>query len=249
MAKPEGWGLSGGRMEFPNPVSITVKNLTFNSSGQMLLVRERFVESKDQETQKNFEEALIDMGKLIAFLRSKRSNITWDQINYLLNTVIPKSKNFLDTIKALFIPKNETGDWKIDPALAHDWDQSSERNKVILTAIREELEETGLLIRPEPMVDIPVGTNHKIVICYTTEVISGKLKEQSKEIYETAWFPLSQLPPTPDENEDIPRPETMYWKHKNIYIPQALMALRKRGLELPCAAEEVDAFLASRPKR
>ncbi len=248
MSKPEGWGLSGGRMEFPNPVSVTVKNMTFDPSGRLLLVRERFIESKTQETQKNFEEALIDMGNLIAFLQSKRSNITWDQINHLLNTAIPKPNRFMNMIKALFI-KGETGDWKIDPALAHDWDQDSERNKVILTAIREELEETGLLIRPEPIVDIPAGANHKIVICCTTEIVSGRLKKESKEIYEACWFPLSQLPPTPDENEDVPRPETMYWKHKNIYIPQALMALREKGFALPCVAEEVDAFLASRPKR
>lgn len=248
MAKPEGWGLSGGRMEFPNQPSITVKNLTFDANGRILLVRERYIKSKPLVTDKTFEEALIDMGKLIALLQSKRSPIKWEEINYLLNTVIPKPRRFFGMIHALFIG-NKTGDWKIDPALAHDWNQDSERNKIILTSIREELEETGLLIRPEPVVEIPVGKDHKIIICYTTEIISGKLKKEGQEIHETEWYSLGYLPPTPEEDENLPRPETMYWKHKNIYIPKTLVALRQRGFTLPCPAEEVDAFLASRPKQ
>ena len=42
MGKPEGWGLSGGRMEFPNQPTITVKNLTFDYKGDLILVREKY---------------------------------------------------------------------------------------------------------------------------------------------------------------------------------------------------------------
>jgi len=251
-SKPEGWGLSGGRMEFPNSTDITVKNLTFNSEGQLLLVLERYIEAQKEKPQKNFEEALKDMGNLIALLQNKRSNIKWDEINHLLNTAIPKSTSFLDTIKALFI-KTETGDWKIDPGLAHSWDSDSEKIKIILTAIREELEETGLLIRPEPMVEIPAGIDHKVVICYTTEIVSGRLKKESKEIKQAEWFPLDHLPPTADEADTqgltIQRSETMYWKHKNIYIPRALRAIKAKGYPLPCSAETIENFLRSRPQR
>jgi len=244
MAKPESWGFSGGRNEFPNHPSITVKNLTFHPNGndQILLVRERFVESKPLKTDKTFEQALIDMGNLIAKEQSKKSPITWDKINYLLNTVIPKPKRFMNMVKALFI-KSEAGDWKIDPALANDWDQDSERNKIILTAIREELEETGLLINPEPLVEFPTGRNHKLVVCYTTEIISGRLKKESKEIHETQWFALDQLPPVPDEDENISKPYTMYTSHKYVYLPKALMTLREKGIPIPCAPEVIDAFL------
>jgi len=244
MAKPEGWSFSGGRNEFPNDPSMTVKNLTFHPSGngQILLVRERYIESKPHQANKTFEQALIDMGNLIAKEQSKKSPITWDEINCLLNTVIPKPKKFMNMVKALFI-KSGAGDWKIDPALANDWDQDSERNKIILTAIREELEETGLLIKPEPLIEIPAGRNHKLVLCYTTEIISGRLKKESKEIHETQWFALDQLPPAPEEDENISKPYTMYRRHKYILLPKALMALRERNIPIPYAPKIIDAFL------
>lgn len=256
-SKPEGWGLCGGRLEFMNPQRVTVKIVIVNQEGDILLVLERYLSEKEewakkeeQARSKTFEECLIEMERLVALLQTKRSNIRWEEVNQLLDTAIPKSKE-------KFFNPQEGRDWKINPALAQNWDPNSENIKVILTAIRESLEETGLLIKPVPIVEIPRSDNHKVVICYAIEIISGRLKKESREIKETKWHKLDELPISKIEakiavmtqgnmNQQISR--AMYSSHKHLFLPKALMALKEKNYTVPCPSEKINAFLNSQKK-
>ena len=152
-SKPEQWGLSGGRMDFPNKPSITVKNLTLNQDGELLLVAERSIATKSKviPEDRTYEEAmkgvLLDMEQLIAKLQSKGYPINWDDVNRILDTAIPKARGLFKDLLRIFTAE-EIGDRKINPNFVLDWNPDSETMKVILTSIREELEETGLLVRP-----------------------------------------------------------------------------------------------------
>ncbi len=257
-AKPPGWGLSGGRMEFPNVqsatgrnLSITVKNLTIDAEGNVLLVNEKYLAAKEQKAEQDFEQALRDMEKLIAHIQSRRSDITYDAVMRVLNETIPKV--MFHGVKRFFSAE-EIGDRKIDPNLTLDWDPESELTKINLTAIREELEETGLLIRPTPLVEVP-NTNrrpdqeddHKIVVCLA-EIVSGRLKQESRETWAAEWFSLAELPPTKEENPELEVSQTMYKSHKLNLLPMAMRALLAKKHHLSeMALEKVKNFLAQYP--
>lgn len=246
-SKREGWGLSGGRMEFHNVPSITVKNLTMDETGRVLLVHERYMETKPVSGVKTLEEALMDMENLIAKLQSKGSDITWAQVGRVLDEGVPKIQRIFDFRK--WFSGNYDGDRKLNPGLVQDWDPNSEKVKVILTAIREELEETGRLIWPEPVAEFPSpdGT-HKLVICHTLRVEAGRLKKESQEIKETEWASLENLRTSDREaeanGEDVERATTMYHSHKFFYIPGALKALLAKGFQFP-NPDEVSSFIQS----
>lgn len=251
--KPEQWGLSGGRMEFPNPCSITVKNMPIDSDGRLLLVAERSMETKTKLSPegKTYEqvmkEVLLDMEQLIAKLQDKNFLISWEDVNLILDTAIPKSRGLFKNLWKIFSAE-EIGDRKINPNLVSDWDPESETVKVILTSIREELEETGLLVKPTPLVEVRKGDGHKVVICFT-EPITSKTRKESKEIREVCWFPLSELPPARSEaGENTELKNTMYDSHKIQFLPKALTALRAGNFPLSDAAkQQIDAFLQKYP--
>lgn len=251
--KPEQWGLSGGRMEFPNPCSITVKNLTLDDDGNLLLVAERSIETKTKLVAegKTYEEAmkevLLDMERLIALLQSKGFPIYWDDVNRILNIAIPKSRGLFKNLWKIFTAE-EISDRKIDTNLIKDWDPDSETVKVVLTSIREELEETGLLVKPTPLTEIRKGDGHKVVICFT-EPITSKARKESKEIREIRRFPLAELPPARSEaGENTELKDTMYDSHKLQFLPKALTALKEGKFSLSDEAkQQIDAFLLQYP--
>lgn len=256
--KPPGWGLPGGRMEFPNPLpespeknlSVTVKLLCFNADGEILLVFEKYLESKIQKTEQTFEQALMDMEALIAHIQSKKSPITYEQVMAVLNETVPKQTGLLRGLKKFFTAE-EIGDRKIDPNLTLDWDPNSEPAKIILTAIRESLEETGLLIQPVPIVEIPRGADHKMVICLAN-IVGGKLKQETKETHGAEWFSLSDLPlsnkEVNDGDLDKPKRGVMYHSHKALYLPGAFRALLKADYPFPeTVRQKILQFLAQQP--
>ncbi len=65
-------------------------------------------------------------------------------------------------------------------------------------AIRECLEETGLIVKITALVDVIGGREHPrgadMVIVYRAEVIGGELKA-GDDADQVAYFPLSELPP------------------------------------------------------
>lgn len=246
-SKREGWGLSGGRMEFPNVPSITVKNLTLDEAGRVLLVHERYMETKPVSGMKTLEEALMDMENLITRLQSKGSNITWAQVGRVLDEGIPKIQRIFDFRK--WFSGNYEGERKLNPGLVQDWDPNSEKVKIILTAIREELEETGLLIWPEPLAEFPSpdGT-HKLVVCHTIRVEAGRLKRESQEIKETEWVSPGNFRVSDKEaeanGEEVERATTMYHSHKFFYLPKALRVLLERDVQLP-NSDEIRTYIES----
>ncbi|MDP3999414.1 MAG: hypothetical protein Q8P76_02370 [bacterium] len=246
-SKREGWGLSGGRMEFPNKPSITVKNLTMDEEGRVLLVHERYMETKPVSGEKTLEEALMDMENLIARLQSKGSDITWAQVGQVLDEGIPKIQRIFDFRK--WFSGNYEGERKLNPGLVQDWDPNSETVKILLTAIREELEETGLLIWPEVVSEFPSPDRmHKLVVCRTLKVEAGRLKRESQEIKETEWvspenFRMSDKE-AEENKEDVERATTMYHSHKFFYLPRAFQVLLERGVQFP-NRDEIQTFIES----
>lgn len=251
--KPEQWGLSGGRMDFPNNPSITVKNLTLNQDGELLLVAERSIETRSKVIPegKTYEEAmkevLLDMERLIALLQSKGYPMDWAAVNQILDAAIPKAHGLFRDLLKIFTAE-EIGDRRINPNLVLDWDPDSETPKVVLTSMREELEETGLLVKPTPLVEIRKSDGHKVVICYTVPV-SKKIRKESQEIREIQWFPLDQLPPARSEaSMETELKNTMYNSHKLQFLPKALTELKARKVPLSSAAlQQVDVFLSQYP--
>lgn len=251
--KPEQWGLSGGRMDFPNNPSITVKNLTLNPDGELLLVAERSTETKNKTIPegKTYEEALkevlLDMERLIALLQGKGYPMDWDAVNRILDSAIPKSRGLFKDLLKIFTAE-EIGDRKINPNFVLDWDPDSETMKVVLTSMREELEETGLLVKPTPLAEFRKGDGHKVVICHTVPV-SKKIRKESQEIREIKWWPLDQLPPTRSEaSMETELRNTMYDSHKFQFLPKALTVLRMGKFSLSDAAkQQIDAFLLRYP--
>lgn len=256
-SKPEQWGLSGGRMDFPNKPSITVKNLTLNQDGELLLVAERSIATKSKviPEDRTYEEAmkgvLLDMEQLIAKLQSKGYPINWDDVNRILDTAIPKARGLFKDLLRIFTAE-EIGDRKINPNFVLDWNPDSETMKVILTSIREELEETGLLVRPTLLAEFHKGDGHKVVICYTVPV-SKKIRKESQEIRAIQWFPLDQLPPARSEaSMETELRDTMYNSHKLQFLPTALTLLGtscSHPAPSDAARRQIDAFLRKYPIR
>lgn len=273
--KPEGWGLPGGRMEFANPVSITVKDVAFNEKGQILLVQEKYVPDKNPvaateqpspenpnpnvRATKNFEEYLRDLRNLVNALHAKKSPITWEEVRRLLDVSVPQTRSILGQVMD-FLSGREPDAEGLD--LFRSWNPESEEIKIILTAIREELEETGHLVRAVPVAETHSRENHKVVVCHAT-VLGGRIRKETKETYQVQWFSLAELPLSREEKrllDELPEEkirelgwhsdfssyakDRMYWTHKFRYLPNALIALKQRGFRF-ANPDEVDAFLAS----
>src|SRR3989338_7165083 len=66
---------------------------------------------------------------------------------------------------------------------------------VYFTAIREGIEETGLLVRPTAVLfeELTKSENHRLIVVHS-EIVLGKIKKRSLETYDCGWFDLRNLP-------------------------------------------------------
>ena len=212
-----GFGLPGGKVGVINDESITVKCLIFSENG-LLVVKEKNPQNKPQGE------------------RTKRA-LSFKEIRHRIWKKIAR--------------KRKTGDFSIDVKkmenLIEEIKKDTKNSIILLSAVREILEETGFLINPKIISQFEMrSTNlfpHKVIICLG-EIISGKFKKESPETFNN-FFSLSFLPPTDGESdaEKISKTELMYYRHKIIYLPSALKILLNENYQFPFSKTEVEDFL------
>jgi 8-oxo-dGTP pyrophosphatase MutT (NUDIX family) len=117
--------------------------------------------------------------------------------------------------------------------------------KILLTAVREVVEETGLLISPRILKFFPVNrkNRHQTIVCLG-EVVAGKMKDQSNETF-NFWKSLEDLPYASNDPraENFPLAASMYTSHKKKFLPDGLEILLKENYKFPFLEEEVINFL------
>ncbi|MBU4348133.1 NUDIX domain-containing protein [Patescibacteria group bacterium] len=117
--------------------------------------------------------------------------------------------------------------------------------KILLTAIRETVEETGLLINPRILKFFPVDrrNKHQSIICLG-EIVAGKMKKESEETF-NSWIPLEDLPYASNDlrAENFPLAASMYASHKKKFLRDGLEILLKENYKFPFPEEEVINFL------
>lgn len=211
-----GYGLPGGKVGVISGASITVKCLIFSQNG-ILIVKEKNPKIKSQEERKS--EAL-------------------------------SFKEIRHRIWKLVTRRREKGDLSIDAEVLNklfdEIKDNGEDSVVSLSAVREILEETGLLIRPQKLDRIVISKSNlpHIVIIFSGEIISGKLRRESNETL-NGFRSLSDLPPTDGEAEAelIMKTDLMFYRHKVWYIPSGLKALLEKDFDFPFPKEEVENFI------
>ena len=159
-------------------------------------------------------------------------------------------KELKQRIWKMIARKKEAGDASVDPEIfmkvVNDV-QREEKAVILLSAVREILEETGLLIAPKIITKLDVRSQnafpHQVAICLG-ESVSGKLKKESSETF-NHFFSLSSLPPTNGEAdaEKMFKSELMYYRHKIFFLPTALKILIQENYSFPFSAKEVEDFL------
>jgi 8-oxo-dGTP pyrophosphatase MutT (NUDIX family) len=212
-----GFGLPGGKVGVINGISFTVKCLIFSSNG-LLIVKEKNPENKSK-------------------VERTSAALSFKEIRHRLWKMIARRK--------------ERGDFSINEKTVKEIIEkirNQQNNSIILlSAVREVLEETGILIDPKIITTFVLKSDilfpHHVVICLG-EIISGKLKKESLETFNN-FLQLSNLPPTDGEKEaeKIQRTELMYYRHKILYLPSALKILLKKNYQFPFSKIEVDDFL------
>ncbi len=212
-----GFGLPGGKVGVINDESITVKCLIFSENG-LLVVKEKNPQNKPQGER-------------------TKSALSFKEIRHRIWKKIAR--------------KRKAGDFSIDVKkmenLIEEIKRDTKNSIILLSAVREILEETGFLINPKIISQFQIrSTNlfpHKVIICLG-EIISGKLKKESLETFNN-FFSLSLLPPTDGESdaEKISKTELMYYRHKIIYLPSALKILLNENYQFPFSKTEVEFFL------
>ena len=211
-----GYGLPGGKVGVINGVSITVKCLIFSEDG-LLIAKEKSPQLKSQEERKKDA---------------------------------PSFKEICFRIWKLVARRRKKGDLSIDVAilknLFEELEKKGEDSIVFVSAVREILEETGLLIRPKKLDRIVISKSSlpHVVILFSGEIISGKLKRESNETL-NGFRSLSDLPPTDGEMEaeKVMKTDLMFYRHKVWYIPSGLKALLEKDFDFPFPKEEVENFI------
>ncbi|MDO8443304.1 MAG: hypothetical protein Q7S81_03585, partial [bacterium] len=211
-----GFGLPGGKVGVINNASITVKCLVFSKDG-LLIVKEKNPKNKSQEE------------------RTKNAL---------------SLKEIQCSIRKLVERRRERKDWSVNEEilrkLFEEIKDNGNESVISLSAVREILEETGFLIKPQKLTRLlvrPGNLPHHVVL-YLGEIISGKLKKESGETF-NFFKRLSDLPPTDEEPgaEKIMKTELMFYRHKVLYIPSALKILLEKNFSFPFSKEEVEDFL------
>ncbi|MHB9019289.1 MAG: NUDIX hydrolase [Minisyncoccota bacterium] len=158
-------------------------------------------------------------------------------------------KEIRHRIWKLISRRRERGDLSIDEGLLRKLFENAKEDEesiISLSAVREILEETGLLIEPQQLTRILIknsGLPHVVVVCFG-EIISGKFRKESNETF-NSFKKLSDLPPTDGEveAEKIMKTELMFYRHKAWYIPSGLKILLEKNFDFPFSKEEVEDFI------
>jgi len=211
-----GYGLPGGKVGVINGASITVKCLIFSEDG-LLVVKEKCPQLKSQEER-------------------KKDALSFKEIRHRIWKLIAR--------------RRKKGDLAIDveilKKLFEELEERGEESIILVSAVREILEETGLLIRPQKLDRIVISKSNlpHIVIIFSGEIISGKLKRESNETL-NGFRSLSDLPPTDGEieAEKIMKTDLMFYRHKVWYIPSGLKALLEKDFNFPFPKEEAENFI------
>lgn len=214
-----GFGLPGGKVGVMSGASLTVKCLIFSEDG-LLIVKEKCPRLKSQEER-------------------KKDALSFKEIRHRIWKLVAR--------------RRERGDLSVDEKILNELVEEikdrGEGSIISLSAVREILEETGLLVRPRELARIPIvhGWRHVVVIC-SGEIISGRLRKESGETF-NSFKKLSDLPPTDGEigAERIMKTQCMFYRHKNLYIPLALKILLKKNFIFPFSKDEVENFLKNIP--
>ena len=215
-----GFGLPGGKVGVINGISVTVKCLIFSENG-LLIVKEKNPHIKSQEER-------------------VKTALSFKELRHRLWKVIAK--------------KRRVGDYSVDSEIfkkiIEKIENKGDDSIILMSAVREILEETGLLISPKKIVSFDIKSSnsfpHKVVICLG-ESVSGKLKKESLETFNN-FFSLSLLPPTDGEDaaEKISKSELMYYRHKVFFLPASLKILLEENFQFPFSKEEVVDFLKNK---
>lgn len=214
-----GFGLPGGKVGVMNGISVTVKCLIFSEDG-LLIVKEKNPQNKSREER--------------------------------IKSVLPP-KEIRHRIWKAVARRREVGSPLVDEEvlkrLFEDIENSGEEFCISLSAVREILEETGLLIRPQQLTRllvVPGNLPHYVVLCLG-KVVSGKLRKESGETL-NYFMSLSNLPPTDGEveAEKMMKTDLMFYRHKVWYIPTALKILLEKNFNFPFSKDEVENFLKNK---
>ncbi len=215
-----GFGLPGGKVGVINGISVTVKCLIFSENG-ILIVKEKNPQIKSQEER-------------------VKTALSFKELRHRLWKVIAR--------------KRKAGDRSIDPEvfkkIIEETENRGDESIILMSAVREILEETGLLISPKKITGFDVKSSnsfpHQVVICLG-EPVSGKLKKESLETFNN-FFSLSLLPPTDGEAvaEKICKSQLMYYRHKVFFLPSSLEILLKENYHFPFPKEGVENFLKNK---
>lgn len=215
-----GFGLPGGKVGIINGISITVKCLIFSEDG-LLIVKEKEPQYKSRAERNKSALSLKEIRRRIWKLVARRK---------------------------------EKGDPAIDMGvlirLFEETKDNCEESVISLSAVREILEETGFLIKPVKLKHFSVGSgrlSHRVVL-YAGKIISGRLKKESGETF-NSFKRLSDMPPTDGEPEaeKVMRTDLMFYRHKVWYIPSALKILLEKNFNFPFSKDEVENFLKNIP--
>lgn len=213
-----GFGLPGGKVGMIDGVSLTVKCLVFSEDG-LLIVKEKCPRLKPQEER-------------------KKDALSFKEVRHRIWKLVAR--------------RRERGDLSVDEKILNGLIQEikdrGDGSVVSLSAVREILEETGLLVRPRELARMPVvyGWQHVVVIC-SGEIISGRLRKESGETF-NSFKKLSDLPPADGDigAERIMKTQCMFYRHKNLYIPLALKILLKENFNFPFSKDEAENFLKNK---
>lgn len=212
-----GFGLPGGKVGVVNGVSVTVKCLIFSQEG-LLIVKEKSPQTKSRDERTKTALSLKEIRHRIWKLIARRRE---------------SGNSSVDTVSLRKI---------IEEVYNAEKDRT-----VLLSAVREILEETGILIRPRIIKWFDVRSDtlfpHQVAICLG-EIVSGKLKKELGETFNN-FLRLYDLPPTDGEKEaeNVSRTELMYYRHKIIFMPPTLKILLKENYQFPFSKMEIEDFL------
>lgn len=206
------WGLPGGRVDFCGHKETTVRIALINERRQILLALEREKEIiTNRPVQETYQEYLASLKRTLSDLRKyNRSSIVWKDLQSVLDTyVTPEDLKKMDTC----------------------WNGQFTKKKLLLTAIKETLEETGYLIRPKILKRIHPGEGESRAyhanVLYSGLIVTGNLLEkETKEIKKLHWFSIHNLPDIQGGSLEKGFGYPMYERHRNEFVPLILEQLR-----------------------
>ena len=207
--KHSAWGLPGGRVDFTDHPEITVRVAIFNGQNQLLLCLENpKLIIPNRPFQQTYREYLDSLKSTVTQLRKRGNPLTWAEAKKVVEIYAPE----------------------IDAPFFDDcWNKKYTKKKILLTAIKEVLEETGYLIKPKLRERIQLQNNHRMTAILTGIIVGGALLlQETQEIKLCRWFSQKNLPDIRGGSLDRGDGHFMYTTHHNRYLQIVLDSLKKK---------------------